>query len=258
LAVKAMASFMGTLRVNFFANPRVFRIRLTILFVIVSLLISNQTVFSQTLEKPVVAHITNSIGMELVVPPGGSVFIGKTEVTQAQWLSVMPSNPVTGSYIGPKKPINLITFQDACDFCIRLGKIEKRHYRLPTQDEWRTICHLGTYTNVSAQAVAWCFPFSAPEGIHEVATKKPDRFGIYDLHGNVSEWCLNKIGDEKYLVDFIHHKKTPVRKVKQIAMGGGYMSSPAQCGCDEQIVYNAKLDDDISSSLIGFRVVREK
>src|SRR4051812_6209811 len=104
----------------------------------------------------------------------------------------------------------------------------------------------GTDKILSAEKAAWCLPYSAAgTGTDDVGKRIPDKHGIYDLHGNVYEWCEERKNDDTR------------KSFKQTAMGGSYLNTPSQCGCSEKLTYKCA-PDEIRSSLIGFRVICEK
>ena len=118
-------------------------------------------------------------------------YMGKYEVTQEQWESVMGDNP---SYTkGPKLPVTDVLWNDCKDFIKKLNGITKGKYRLPTEAEWEYACRAGTTTAYSFGAKIT--PKDAnydDSGIDEpvaVGSYKPNTFGLYDMHGNVWEWC---------------------------------------------------------------------
>ncbi|MHC4519858.1 MAG: formylglycine-generating enzyme family protein [Planctomycetota bacterium] len=167
--------------------------------------------------------ITNSIGMQFTyIPPGtfwmgrlrgrqGSqtelprhfvrltrgFYIGITEVTQGQWSRVMRTRPWVGVgnvQEGSEYPITYITWDAAAEFCKRLSEQEGRHYRLPTEAEWEYACRGGTRTAYSFGSdasvlgdYAWFYDNTHEAGheyAHLVAQKKPNPWGLYDVHGN--------------------------------------------------------------------------
>ncbi|MDB4621628.1 SUMF1/EgtB/PvdO family nonheme iron enzyme [Rubripirellula sp.] len=166
--------------------------------------------------------IENSIGMKLcVIPPGtfsmGSdtgaakekprhkvtltkpFLLGVYEVTQGQYKQVMGSNPSHSLNIGDLYPVNHLSFGDAVRFCQRLSNLPTereagRSYRIPTEAEWEFACRGGTVSTYSFgddKALASRFAVFSGHGSKPVGSKQPNAFGLYDMHGNEWEWCIN-------------------------------------------------------------------
>ncbi len=128
-------------------------------------------------------------------------FLGKFEVTQEQYKQVMGSNP--SHFKGAKRPVEQVSWNDAMEFCNKLSQKTGRKYRLPSEAEWEyaaragttTPFHFGeTMTSNLANYIGGYTYASEPEGQYrqkttEVGTFPPNCFGLYDMHGNVSEWC---------------------------------------------------------------------
>jgi formylglycine-generating enzyme required for sulfatase activity len=126
-------------------------------------------------------------------------YLSVHEVTQQQYEKVMGKNP--SSHKGDTKPVEMVNWDEAVAFCGKLSDEEGVEYRLPTEAEWEYACRAGTTT-------AWCFGDDA-SGIgeyawykdnskditHSVGGLKPNAWGLYDMHGNVWEWCQDWYGD---------------------------------------------------------------
>jgi formylglycine-generating enzyme required for sulfatase activity len=119
--------------------------------------------------------------------------IGRTEVTQEQWRTVMGSLPNVG-YKGDKRPVERISWFEAIEFCRKFSEMSGYNFRLPTEAEWEYAARGGTTTEYSfgddesrLGQYAW-FYVNAGAETHPVGQKKPNPFGLYDMHGNVLEW----------------------------------------------------------------------
>ncbi len=164
---------------------------------------------------------TNSIGMKFKLIPAGKFIMGEGdqahevtltkpfkmgvhEVTQAQYEQVMGVNP--SKFKGADNPVETVSWKDAVEFCRKLSELpaEKEAgnvYRLPTEAEWEYACRAGTTTKYSFGDdesefgdYAW-HDDNADDKTHPVGGKKPNAWGLYDLHGNVFEWCQDRYGD---------------------------------------------------------------
>ncbi len=120
-------------------------------------------------------------------------YIGKTEVTQKLWTAVMGYNH--SFFVDEENPVETITYDEAVEFTHRISSIIGRNFRLPTEMEWRFAAYGGNASRRTTYSgsekfweVAWLFENSG-DHTHHVGTKLPNELGIYDMTGNVSEWC---------------------------------------------------------------------
>ena len=165
--------------------------------------------------------VTNRIGMELVYIPAGSFMMGsengssdeepvhqvriregfhmgKYEVTQAQWQQMMGTNPSNfkGDNLpvkteGDNLPVENVSWNDAQEFIRKLNVMNDGYvYRLPTEAKWEYACRAGTTGNYAGDvdAMAW-YRNNSGDQTHPVGQKQPNSFRLYDMNGNVWEWC---------------------------------------------------------------------
>jgi formylglycine-generating enzyme required for sulfatase activity len=117
-------------------------------------------------------------------------------VTQFQWATLTGRNP--SHFRGEQLPVETVSHGDALAFAEALSKKEgNHHYRLPTEAEWEYACRAGTKSDyIFGDGPLMLIDYGWYQGnslakTHEVATKKPNSWGLYDMHGNVQQWCLD-------------------------------------------------------------------
>jgi len=162
-------------------------------------------------------------------------YVGKYEVTQEVWEKVMGANP--SMFKAAKNPVEMVTWEDCQEFLKKLNGLgkEQGQFRLPTEAEWEWACRAGTRTRFcfgDADGVladyAW---FDANSGgtTHPVGTKKPNAWGLFDMHGNVWEWCGDWYGEDYYAKSPRYDPTGPATGSERALRGGAWIIFPAYC-----------------------------
>jgi formylglycine-generating enzyme required for sulfatase activity len=167
-----------------------------------------------------------------------SFYMQTTEVTQGQWKEVMGTEPWKGKPTGKEGPNYAATFvssNDAVAYCEKLSEKEGKKYRLPTEAEWEYACRAGTQTTWSfgndedaLGDYAW-YDKNAwdidEKYAHQVRLKKPNAFGLYDMHGNVYEWCNDFFEWDYYKQSPANDPQGPASGSLRVLRGGSWHNS---------------------------------
>jgi len=223
--------------------------------------------------------VTNSVGMKLAYVPAGTFmmgsppdeanrdddetqrkvtltrgfYIGTTEVTQKQWQAVMGFNPAETK--ADDLPASRISWANALAFCRKLGRAEGRTYRLPTEAEWEYACRARAAGPVAGTGkldeMGWHID-NSDERPRPVATKGPNAWGLFDMHGNAMEWCA-----DRYARDVAPEPATdpagPAEGAERVARGGSWGHYPRAC----RAAARASVRPAYQLKQVGFRVVME-
>lgn len=192
--------------------------------------------------KPIEAR-PGSNKQHLVTP----FWIGTTEVTQKQWKSIMGENP--SNHKGDNLPVEMVSWNSAVAFCKKLSEREGRVYRLPTELEWCFACDGGNELGKNElQGYAWTLENAT--NTMPVGVLRPNRYGLFDMHGNVAEWC----SDAGSL-------KNPLKNDKQytyrVVKGGAVGYFPKDCVVSARMLYLSR-PGEYRNGIVGFRVVCEQ
>ena len=175
-------------------------------------------------------------------------YIGKTEVTQELWEAVMGTNP--SEFKGDDLPVECVNWDDCQDFIRKLNALTGQNFRLPTEAEWEFACRGGNnsrgykYSGSNCiDDVAWYGDNSGIKFLevfdqirqktHSVATKLPNELGIYDMTGNVFEWCADWYGE--YGSGAQTNPKGPYDGASRVNRGGGWSSFEGDCRSSRRI-----------------------
>jgi formylglycine-generating enzyme required for sulfatase activity len=235
---------------------------------------------SQRLGVPV--ELTNSVGMTLTLIPAGEFLMGSPKSDSSLWETTWPqhrvqiSKPfymgvtevtqwqykqVTGKVLSrgesnPECPVEYVSWEEAVYFCTRLSDKEGRSYRLPTEAEWEYACRAGTTTKwhcgddeKELTRLAWYE--GDRDGAQPVARKEANAWGLFDMHGNVMEWCRD--GYRTYTEDDLIDPTGPADAMDRVIRGGCWRDEAKNC----QSACRGRFLPDEQGRALGFRVVAE-
>ena len=235
-------------------------------------------------EPPTGPTYTNGIGMEFVLIPAGSFemgcpsdseacsddekprhrvtisqpfYLGKFEVTQPQWESVMTDTPNPSSFKGRDRPVENVSWEDVQKFIEKLNAKEGHNrYRLPTEAEWEYAARAGSTTAYSfgddagrLGHYAWYLSNAGTE-TYPVGQKQPNAWGLHDMHGNVWEWVQDWYDANYYSAGAALDPLGPGAGEYRVLRGGSLYYDAREC----RSAYRGRNGPDVRSSNGGFRL----
>ena len=240
---------------------------------------SANTWFSFTMKENVLKKIVNNIINNMVYVEGGtfmmgataeqksdafknekpahqvtlsSYSIGKYEVTQEEWEAVMGSTP--SEFKGTKRPVEKVSWDDCQEFIRKLNAMTGKRFRLPTEAEWEFAARGGNKSRGYKYAggntiddVAW-YGNNSDDHPHNVGTKSPNELGLYDMCGNVWEWCEDWL--DKYSKKLQTNPKGPSEGFFRVIRGGSWFLNAGDCRVSRR--YGSM--PDFRDYLIGLRL----
>lgn len=243
--------------------------------------VAYQQAWADAFQVPV--GLTNSIGLKLRLVPAGEFLMGSAldvadrgqdekqhavalsapyylgvyEVTQAQYEQVMGEN--NSKFRGPDRPVEQVSWHDAAAFCAKLTALPAEKaaghvYRLPTEAEWEYACRAGTVTPYNAgdsddslSNAAW---FNGnTEATQPVGQKQPNAFGLFDMSGNVWEWCQDRYGP--YDDEHVRDPQGSSLGNERVNRGGSWINLPQVC----RSASRSRFSPERSYTVLGFRVL---
>ena len=209
-------------------------------------------------------------------------WFGQYQVTQAQWKFVakLPQvkkelDPDPSKFKGDNRPVERVSWYDAVEFCDRLSRHTKRQYRLPSEAEWEYACRAGTkkpfhfgdtITTDLANYNGNQTYGQGPKGVYREKTTEvgsfgvANNFGLYDMHGNVWEWCLDDWHDDYTDAPtdgsawFNSDDKLSDKSTQAVLRGGSWVSGPHRCRSASRLYSSWDERDGINYD-VSFRVV---
>lgn len=180
-------------------------------------------------------------------------YIGETEVTQELWQAVMGSNP--SAFTGNRRPVERVSWHDCQEFIEKLNVLTGENFRLPTEAEWEYAACGGNKSKNYAYPgsdnvgdVAW-YSGNSNSTTHEVKGKLPNELGLYDMGGNVWEWCSDWYG--RYSAGAVTNPQGPTSGSARIYRGGCWFYDADLCRC----VYRDRSTPTGAGNTLGLRLV---
>jgi formylglycine-generating enzyme required for sulfatase activity len=195
-----------------------------------------------------------------------SFYMSRFVITQAQWRAVADLTKVNNdltpepfsklnpqNFIGDQLPVVMVTWNDAAEFCARLSLATGRTFRLPSEAEWEYACRAGTTTNYPLGDEIPEDQFNcASDGLTPAGKYPPNAFGLYDMHGNVSEWCEDTWHDN-YLGAPTNGRAwvDEANDTARVLRGGSWNDIAEKCRCASR----SRFEPDFRFNFTGLRVV---
>jgi formylglycine-generating enzyme required for sulfatase activity len=223
--------------------------------------------------------VVNSLGMRMVLVPAGSFWMGSppgepqrqeeeflrriklshafriaaTEVTQRQWLALMPTN--RSPQQGDELPVTSVSWADAREFYLRLSQREATTYRLPTEAEWEYACRASATdapaSRAQLEAVAW-YADNSEGTTRPVGQKRPNAWGLHDMLGNAAEWTLDAYAPYSRVEEAQDPMGAPAGSTK-VVRGGSWRGLLPALRCAAR----TGTPESYQLSHVGLRVVQE-
>ena len=182
-------------------------------------------------------------------------YMGKYDVTQQQYEELTGLTPST--FKGKDKPVDTVSWDDAHVFCKKLTDQTGQNVRLPTEAEWEYACQAGSATTCNSgdneaglDKIAW-YSANGNNTTHPVGQKNANNFGLYDLIGNLFQWCEDWYGEDYYGKSEAENPQGPAQGYDRVMRGGSWDAGPLYC----RPAYRGWNRPGYRRNGIGFRIV---
>lgn len=187
-----------------------------------------------------------------------SFYMNKFPVTQKEWEVIVGTKPWLGKDC-PDCPVETVSWYDAQVFINTLNQLTGRYYRLPTEAEWEYAAGGGTnthgypYSGSSVLSVVAWYESNSSKQTHPVGQKLPNELGLYDMSGNVWQWCQDWFDDKYYTTGPSDNPLCNTRDAYRACRGGSWWSEAKDC----RVVNRDRYPPDARDDDVGFRLVKE-
>ena len=191
-------------------------------------------------------------------------YMAQYEVTQEQYQAVMGTNPseFKSARTSDRNPVHRVSWTHAVEFCKKLSQLTGKTFRLPTEAEWEYACRAGSASiyatgdsTADLKVIGLCSEgWGKTSRPQQVGGLKPNRWGLYDMHGNVAEWCADWFAEKYYRSSDGKDPKGPATGTHRVVRGGSWYTPASYCRSSRRDSYR----DFYKDSKTGFRVVMEE
>lgn len=177
-------------------------------------------------------------------------YLGACEVSQAHWMAVMQTNP--SEFQSPAHPVEMVSWNDAAEFVARLNLVnteEQFRIVLPSEAQWEYACRAGTVSPWALESTETVVADSQ-DGTRPVGQSTPNAWGLYDMHGNIWEWCRDWFDEDYYSLSPLTDPNGPISGKERVDRGGAWSYTLGHC----RSAYRNRSTPTSTANCIGFRI----